>query len=36
MTKTVALALCEVELEEVITETHLGYRHGLYLREDAA
>ena len=31
-----ALALCDVELEEVITETHHGYRHGLYLREDAA
>ena len=31
-----ALALCDVELEEVITETHLGYRHGLCLREEAA
>jgi hypothetical protein len=29
-----ALALCGVELEEVITEAHRGYRHGLYLRED--
>ena len=29
-----ALALCGVELEEVITEVHRGYRHGLYLRED--
>ena len=30
-----ALALCDVELEEAITEVHRGYRHGLYLREDA-
>jgi hypothetical protein len=28
------LALCGVELEEVIAETHRGYRHGLYLRDD--
>jgi hypothetical protein len=26
------LALCRVELEDVITEAHRGYRHGLYLR----
>jgi hypothetical protein len=31
-----ALALCEVALEEVITDVHRGYRHGLYLREEAA
>jgi hypothetical protein len=29
-----ALALCGVELEEVITEAHRGYRHGLWLREE--
>ena len=29
-----ALALCGVELEEVITEVHRGYRHGRYLSED--
>jgi hypothetical protein len=31
-----ALALCGVELEEVITDAHRGYRHGLFLREEAA
>jgi hypothetical protein len=30
-----ALALCGVELEEAIGETHRGYRHGLCLREEA-
>jgi hypothetical protein len=30
------LALCGVELEEVITDVHRGYRHGLHLGEDAA
>ena len=28
-----ALALCGVALEEVITDVHQGYRHGLSLRE---
>jgi hypothetical protein len=27
------LALCGVELEVVIGETHRGYRHGLWLKE---
>ena len=30
-----ALALCGVELEETVTETHRGYRHGLWLGEEA-
>jgi len=29
-----ALALCGVQLEEVITEAHRGYRHGLWSREE--
>ena len=28
-----ALALCGVELEEVVTEVHRGFRHGRYVRE---
>jgi predicted HAD superfamily Cof-like phosphohydrolase len=27
-----ALALCGVELEDVITEVHRGYRHGIWSR----
>jgi hypothetical protein len=29
-----ALALCGVELEEVVSEAHRGYRHGLWIKED--
>jgi hypothetical protein len=28
------LALCDVELEEVVSEAHRGYRHGLCLKEE--
>ena len=28
-----ALALCGVELEEVVTEVHRGYRHGQWRKE---
>ena len=28
-----ALALCGVELEEVVSEAHRGYRHGLWFKE---
>ena len=30
-----ALALCGAELEEAVDETHRGYRHGLWVREEA-
>jgi hypothetical protein len=29
------LALCDVELEEVIQEVHRGHQHGRWLREEA-
>jgi hypothetical protein len=29
------LALCDVELDEVIGEAHRGYRHGRRLKDDA-
>ena len=29
-----ALALCGVELEEVVAEVHRGYRHGLRVNEE--
>jgi hypothetical protein len=31
---TEALALCGVELHDVITEVHGGYAHGAYLKEE--
>jgi hypothetical protein len=30
-----ALALCGTLLEEAVTETHRGHRHGIWLREEA-
>jgi hypothetical protein len=29
------LALCDVELEDAVGELHRGYRHGIWVREDA-
>jgi hypothetical protein len=29
-----ALALCDAELEHIITEVHRGYRHGLWPRAE--
>ena len=29
------LALCDVELEDAVGELHRGYRHGMWVREDA-
>lgn len=28
------LALCDVELDEIVEEARRGHRHGLYLKED--
>jgi hypothetical protein len=29
------LALCDVELEDAVGELHRGYRHGMWIRQDA-